>query len=49
MELDELIELVAELDHLIGEADMAADAGDVDETRERLVDAKKLLDGSFLA
>ena len=49
MELWELIELVAELDHLVGEADLAADAGDVDEGVERLRKAKELLEVLFLA
>ena len=49
MELDELVELVAELEHLVDEADVAADAGNVVETRERLREAKELLDSSFLA
>lgn len=49
MELDDLIVLVQELGHLIGEADMAADAGAVDEAMEQLRKAKELLEAEFLA
>jgi len=49
MELDDLIVLVQELTHLIGEADMAADAGNVDDAVERLIKAKELLEVSYLA
>lgn len=45
----ELVELIQELDNLIGEADMAADAGNVDEAREHLRKAKELLEDEFLA
>ena len=49
MELDELIELIQELTHVIGEADIAADAGKVDDARERLIKAKELLDVSYIS
>ena len=45
----ELVELIQELDNLIGEADIAADAGNVDEAREHLRKAKELLEDEFLA
>ena len=45
----ELIELIQELDNLIGEADIAADAGRVDEAKEHLRKAKDLLEVAFLA
>ena len=44
----ELEELIQKLENLIGEADMAADAGDVDEAREHLRKAKELLEDEFL-
>jgi len=46
MELDELI---MELRRIIDEAGMASDAGNVDEAREQLREAKGLLDDEFLA
>ncbi len=45
----ELVELIQELENLIGEADMGADAGNVDEAREQLRKAKELLEVEFLA
>ena len=45
----ELEELIQELENLIGEADIAADGGDVDEAREHLRKAKELLEAEFLA
>ena len=45
----ELVKLIQELDILIGEADLAADAGNVDEAREQLRKAKELLEVEFLA
>jgi len=45
----ELVDLIRELDNLIGEADLAADGGDVDEAREHLRKAKELLEDEFLA
>ena len=45
----EIEALIRELENLIGEADMAADAGSVDEARELLRTAKELLDDEFLA
>jgi len=45
----ELVELIQELDNLIGEADMAADGGDEDKAREHLRKAKELLEDEFLA
>ena len=45
----EIEELIQEMENLIGEADMAADAGDVDEAREHLRKAKELLEAEFLA
>jgi len=45
----ELEELIRELENLIGEADMAADAGDEDGAREYLRKAKELLEAEFLA
>lgn len=44
----ELVELIRELDELIGDADLAADGGNVDEAREQLRKAKDLLDDEFL-
>ena len=44
----ELEELIQELENLIGEADMAADAGNVDEAKEHLREAKDLLEVEFL-
>ena len=44
----ELEELIRELDNLIGEADLAADVGNVDEAREQLRKAKELLEDEFL-
>ncbi len=44
----ELEELIQELENLIGEADMAADGGDVDEAKEQLRKAKELLEAEFL-
>ncbi|MBA7518883.1 hypothetical protein ES705_10957 [subsurface metagenome] len=43
-----LVELIASLDVLIGEADLAADGGYEDEAREHLRKAKELLDDEFL-
>ncbi len=45
----EIEALIRELENLIGEADMAADAGSVDEARELLRNAKELLEAEFLA
>lgn len=45
----ELIELIQELENLIDEADIAADAGNVDGAREYLRKAKELLEVEFLA
>ena len=45
----ELEELIKELDYLIGEADIAADAGNMDEAKEHLRKAKELLEDEFLA
>jgi len=45
----EIEELIQELENLIGEADMAADAGKVDEAKEHLRKAKELLEAEFLA
>ncbi|MBA7523544.1 hypothetical protein ES705_15671 [subsurface metagenome] len=44
----ELVELIASLDIIIGNADIDADGGDVDEAREKLREAKRLLDDEFL-
>ena len=49
MELDDLVELIQELTHLVGEADIAADAGNVDEAREKLTEAKELLGVSCIS
>jgi len=43
MEFDDLVELTQELTHIVGEADIALDSGNVDEARERLLNAKELL------
>ena len=49
MELDDLIELVQELSNIVDEADIAADAGAVDEAMEQLRKARELLDAAFLS
>lgn len=45
----ELEELIQELDDLVGQADFAADAGDADEAKKKLRNAKELLEVEFLA
>ena len=44
----ELVELIASLEVIIGEADLSADDGNVDGAREHLKKAKDLLDDEFL-
>jgi len=44
----ELEELIRELDNLIGEADLALDAGKPGDSREHLRKAKELLEAEFL-
>ena len=45
----ELGELICELDNLLGEADLALDAGRPGDSREHLRKAKELLEAEFLA
>jgi len=40
--------LIRDLQRILDEADVARDAGNVDEAREHLREAKKLLDDEFL-
>ena len=44
----EIVDLIRELQRILDEADVAADAGNVDEAREHLRAAKALLDDEFL-
>ena len=44
----ELVELITELQAKLDDADLALDAGNVDEAREALRAAKELLDAEFM-